>query len=122
MAQSISFEAIGAMKVLKGESYEIADLPTTVPPIDIIKIVEAPRIWRADIAQDGTHVEKDGKPTYTKSSDRGIRIVSKKIGVTYNPLFANVPALYREGDEVKFAANTTYTFNNDCIIEYGIRS
>lgn len=120
MAQSPVFYTIGSMQVSKAVSYTTADLPT-VPAvtIDTLRISEAPRIWRADIAQDGTHIQKDGKPSYTKGNQRGARVTTTRAGVTYTS--PNVPTLYKEGEEIALHDDSTYVFYNDCIVEYGTK-
>jgi len=122
MAQAPTFYSAGGIAVKKGESYTTANLPTFSPTvtIDTLRIVEAPRIWRADINQDGSQNTKDGKPLYIKGNQRGVRILIQRAGATFPSGHPNTAVLYKEGEEIAIHADNTYIFLNDCIVEFGV--
>lgn len=119
MAQAPVFYSVGGLAVKKGESYSLANLPTTSAVIDTLRIVEAPRIWRADINRDGSQNTRDGEPLYIKGNQRGVRIIIQRAGATFQVDHPNTPVLYKEGDEIALHADNTYIFLNDCIVEFG---
>ena len=119
MAQAPTFYSIGGIAVKKGDSYTVADLPTVAATIDTLRIVEAPKIWRADMNRDGSQVKKDGEPLYVKGSQRGVRILIQRAGATFKTGYPNTAVLYKEGEEIAIHADNTYTFLSDCIVEFG---
>ena len=120
MAQAPAFFTVGCLEVPKDSEWTTADLPTITPPVDTVRIVEAPLIWRPSYEQNGTVVtDAKNTPVYTKSNQRGVRILITRSGVTYNN--TNIPALYKEGEEIALHDDNTYKFVDACIVEYGIK-
>ena len=119
MAQAPSFYSVGGIAVKKGESYTIAKLPTTAVTINTLRIAEAPKLWRADINRDGSQNKKDDLPLYVKGSQRGVRVLIQRTATTFQTGHPNTAVLYKEGDEIAIHADNTYTFLNDCIVEFG---
>lgn len=119
MAQPSLFYSYGGMKVIKGSSYTTANLPSAL--INTVVVSEAPRIFRKKINQDGTTVkDANGIDGYSEGNQRGVWILIKRTGVTYTT--PNVPVLYKEGDEIALHVDNTYTFLNDCTIEFGVKA
>ena len=123
MGGAVAFNSVGGVAVKRGIVYTPADLPTFSPAvtIDILVIVEAPRIWRADYNINGTQEIKDGKPSFSKSADRGVRVLIRREGATFSSTNPNVPVIYKEGEQIKINANNTYYFFDDCIVEFGTK-
>lgn len=120
MAQAVLFTAVGSIDVEKDGEYSVADLPTFPTGINAVRIVEAPLIWRAVYEQNGDRVLENGIPKYVKGNQRGVRILITRDTTVYPS--PNVPALYKEGEEIALDANNSYKFLNDCVVEYGIRT
>lgn len=120
---TITFTSVGGIAVKKDTVYTIADLPSFSPSvtIDALIVSEAPRIWRADYNIDGTQEIRDGKPSYSKSGERGVRVLISRTGANFSSTNPNVPVLYKEGDEIKIHANNTYLFFSDCVVEFGTK-
>ena len=123
MGASVAFDSVGGINVKKGIAYTAASLPTFSPSVTIDKlvVVEAPRIWRADYDRDGTQEIKDGKPSFSKSAERGVRVLITRTGATFSATNPNVPVLYKEGQEIIINVNNTYLFFSDCIVEFGTK-
>lgn len=122
MAQAPAFQSSGGLRVAKGRAYTVADLPT-VPTtgITIVKISEAPLIWRKVYDKNGD-VEKDekGLDKYVKGNQRGVWVLISRSGVTYpTGDDVNIPVLYKEDDEIGLHADNSYTFLQPCTVEYG---
>jgi len=123
MGASIAFDSVGGINVKKGVAYTVTNLPTFSPAVTIDKlvVVEAPRIWRADYNIDGTQETKDGQPSFSKSAERGVRVLITRVGATFSATNPNVPVLYKEGQEIVINANNTYLFFSDCVVEFGTK-
>jgi len=123
MAQAPVFKSVGGIQVKKGFPYTEANLPTVpVTDIDTIKISEAPLIWRKQYNQDGTVIQVDGKDEYVEGNQRGVWILIVRSDAVYlTGDFANVPTLHKEGEEIGLEPKNTYTFLNECRVEYGIK-
>jgi hypothetical protein len=120
MAQPIIFKTTGALRVVKGRAYTIANLPTVTPAVNTIKIGEAPIIWRKVYNKNGETEQEKGVDKYIKGNQRGVWLLITRSGVTYGTGDdANIPSLYKEGDEIALDSLNTYTFLQTCIIEYG---
>lgn len=120
MAQATLFIPVGSMQVVKDQVYTSADLPSIPANINAVRIVEAPLIWRKALKQNGDQIIENGEPKYIKGSQRGVRILITDTTTTY--VYLNVPALYKEGEEIAIGSDNTYKFLNSCVVEYGVRS
>jgi len=118
MSQPQRYKPYGALQVKKSVAYTSDDLPTGVT-IDTLQIVEAPLVWRKALNQDGTLIKERGKPKYVKGNKRGVYILIVNSNATYDEDFPNVPSLYLEGDEIVMDTDNTYTFLENCTVEYG---
>lgn len=123
MGATVAIESVGGMAVKRDVTYTSADLPTFTPSvtIDALYIVDAPRIWRADYNMDGSPMIVDGKPSYSRTSERGVFVLIERAGATFSATNPNVPVLYKEGQEIKIVANNTYRFFQDCVVEFGTK-
>jgi hypothetical protein len=118
MSEPQAFTSYGALQVKKSYSYTSSNLPTDVT-IDVLRIAEAPIIWRKYLNQDGSQVIEKGLPKYIRGNKRGVYVLIVNANATYSEENPNVPILYLEGSEIVADTDNTYTFLEDCIVEYG---
>lgn len=116
MAQAPAFKSYGGLKVEVGRSYSALDLPTG-QVIDTIRIAEAPLIWSPIYDSENKKRTVEGVTQRKSRNERGVRILIVNSAITYTE--PNVPILYKEGEEIVLDDNDTYTFLNECFIEYG---
>ena len=99
MAQILSFKAMGAIAVKKGDTINSASLPTGVT---VMRLARGVRLF-----------DTDGK----ELPYRGTIVKVVETGLTYPQ--PNVPTFWKVDVITVIDNKTSYTFETDCLITYG---
>ena len=119
MAQADAFEVVGHIDVKKGESYDIAMIPTGM---EVVVLVKGVLQWGKILDEDGEQkTNEDDTLKFGNSNVRGVRYSVTKTGVTYISGYPNVVGVWQEFTELVFSATSTYTFYDDGVVAYGLK-